>query len=107
MRIDCPHGYLRLSAEVESLVFRLFQQALANIAKYAEASAIDIAVRLDSWPIMLTISDNGQCSCPHPAAGGLSLHELAELAGGMLDLQFVAGQGTRIEFTRPGPVGKE
>lgn len=96
----------RLEPELETLLFRIAQEALANCAKHASATAIDVILIDDQGTILLTISDNG--SGFDPAAltmndedsrpGMLNMREMVELAGGRLTIDSSPGIGTAIHI---------
>ena len=94
----------RLAADVETLLFRIVQEALTNCAKYAQASRITIELSHDSDHAYLEITDDGigfdtqelmtgQC---RQGLGLLTMAERAELAGGQFRLESYPGAGTRI-----------
>lgn len=103
--VDCPRADLRLAPAVESLLFRIFQEALTNCAKHARASSIRVALNAAGHPARLTIEDDGigfDPSLPgideHAGRLGLlNMREMAEFAGGRCIVESRPGQGTRIE----------
>jgi PAS domain S-box-containing protein len=107
--IECPHGNIRQSPDLESMLFRIFQEALTNIVKHAQASTVNVTLSLDTSPVVLTVSDNGRGFDPESPAwlgrlssltggqGILNMREMAEFAGGTFTLQSSPEQGTRID----------
>lgn len=99
--IDCPHGKLRKPQELESMIFRIYQEALTNCAKHAKASEISVTLDLESSPLRLLISDNGvgfdpatlELNCGHGVA---AMREMAEFASGSFHLQSSPGKGTQL-----------
>lgn len=106
---DCEH---ELPANLQSVLFRIVQEALTNSAKHAKAKRIDIRLARDERGLNMTIRDDGVGFDPkHPGSGegapGLGLitmRERAEFAGGSFALRTAAGTGTEItvRFADPG-----
>lgn len=59
VNVQCPHGDIRLSHELELTMFRIVQEALTNSAKHAGASLALVTLQLDSDPMLLSIRDDG------------------------------------------------
>lgn len=104
VHVSCPHGEIRLQADLELLLFRIVQEALTNCAKHAKARTAEVRLQLDSRPLMLTIADDGcgfdvkqTSQSAHPAGLGLlNMRETVEFAGGSFRLESAVGCGTRI-----------
>ncbi len=94
----------RLSADVESMLFRTAQDALDNCARHARAEAVGIRVDFRDRGASLTISDDGiGFDAANPAGPGVTpglglvaMRERAESAGGRFFLESRPGQGTTI-----------
>jgi len=89
-----------------TLVARVTEEALANIAQHAHASHASVTARPDGGQIVVEIRDDGIGLRPHqPArAGGYGLVGMAErarLAGGRLDVESAADRGTVIRLWLP------
>jgi signal transduction histidine kinase len=93
-----------MSADSESMLFRIVQEALTNCAKHAQASAVEVELKVGISKAVLTISDNGTGFDPlalgqnghRPGLGLLTMRERVELAGGRFSIESAPGQGTRI-----------
>lgn len=101
--IACPHGNIRKQPELESMIFRILQEALTNSAKHAKASEIDVMLDLESSPLCLVISDNGVGFDPatlerNSGHGVTAMREMAEFASGSLGITSAHGKGVRIEL---------
>ena len=88
----------RLTAEQTTAVFRIVQEALTNVVRHADASAVRIVMRQTPQHISVNIQDNGRGSAPRriddPASIGLlGMRERAELIGARLAISGRAGQG--------------
>lgn len=101
----------RLPPQVEMALFRITQEALRNVEKYARATSVDFTLSFDTSRVLLTISDDGVgFTVPKSldelvAAGKLGLvglKERAVLAGGTLEVKSSPGKGTRVSVTIPG-----
>jgi len=94
-----------LPDEHKTCVFRIAQEALNNIARHANANAVEITVRAsDSW-LAVTVQDDGR-GFQHGRAHGLGLtgmHERAESLGGSVKITSGPGKGTLIEVALPLP----
>jgi signal transduction histidine kinase len=94
----------RLDAEVETVVYRIVQEALTNAVKSADAKRIDIAVHDAGGVIRLTVRDDGHGFDPDQVSKGLGLlgmRERAELLDGKLSISSAPGEGTTVELEVP------
>jgi signal transduction histidine kinase len=95
-----------LPDEHKTCIFRIAQEALNNVAKHANANAVEITVRAsDSW-LMITVQDDGR-GFQHERAHGLGLtgmQERAESLGGSVKISSGPGKGTLIEVALPLPL---
>jgi signal transduction histidine kinase len=87
-------------------VFRIFQEALTNVARHAHAGAVRIAVRETSRDLVVEIRDNGRGiteseACAPQSTGLLGMRERARLLGGALSITGTRGRGTRIALRIP------
>ena len=92
----------RLPGTIENTLYRITEEAFANIAHHANASQ----VRFDIWPenqsICLELEDNGQGFYAEEAGSGLTnIRERTELLGGSFELISKPGHGTLIKATLP------
>jgi two-component system, NarL family, sensor kinase len=107
-RVDLPPG-LRLEPDAEALMFRTAQEALRNVMAHSNAHHVDVSVILENSHAGLTIADDGRGFSPEVADaarddGHLGLRVLADMAqdaGGRLDIDSEPGRGTRISLEVP------
>jgi signal transduction histidine kinase len=88
-----------LSPAQTTVVYRIIQEALTNIAKYAQATTVEIELRQQSDRIMLIIQDNGVGFSPAQTQMGYGLQGMREriisLAGN-IEISASPQQGCRI-----------
>jgi signal transduction histidine kinase len=93
----------RLDSEVETTVYRLVQEALANVAKHARAERVRVHVALDYDVVRVEVSDDGRGFDPEARVAGFGLvgmHERVALARGQLEVQSAPGS-TVVRATLP------
>jgi signal transduction histidine kinase len=87
----------RLPAVVETAVYFACSEALANVAKHAQARRASIEVRLDGDLVTVVIADDGSGGADPSSGSGLKgVADRVEALGGRLLVQSPAGQGTRL-----------
>jgi len=104
-----------LPAGVELAVFRIVQEALANVVRHAQASRCRVALTTHPGAVVVTVEDDG-IGIPSPVprsktdatgrtsgVGLESMRERAEELGGRLSISHRLGGGTRIEAHLPVP----
>jgi signal transduction histidine kinase len=99
----------RLPPEYETVLFRITQEALMNVAKHANASQAE--VKLENYPaqVCVTVEDNGRGfdlentlrSDRRAGWGLLGIQERAWLLGGSCEIKSKPGRGTRIHVSVP------
>jgi len=111
-----PHGIsLEIQASVEDAheqpgsllalnLFKIFRESLTNIVKHAQATAVDVRLRVDRSGIRLCIQDNGSGFSGETRRGrGLAnMQERAVEIGGTITVTTSAG--TLVELSIPLPV---
>jgi two-component system sensor histidine kinase UhpB len=100
----------RLDPEIETLVFRLVQEALTNVLRHAGADRAQVAVSRSEKILGLRVSDGGRGFETHGAlAGGEAatssglrgMRDRLELFGGQLEIVSAPGQGTIVSASIP------
>jgi len=95
----------RLSSEVETMLFRIAQEAMRNIERHSQASAAELTIKFSNSRVRMSISDNGngfripQSPGELASSGKLGLagmHERTKLLGGSLTMKSKLGTGTQI-----------
>jgi signal transduction histidine kinase len=87
----------RLDDRIEVAAYYTVSEALANAAKYADASRVEIALRVGGGALHLSISDDGTGGADLRRGSGLiGLRDRVEALGGTIDVASPPGSGTRI-----------
>jgi signal transduction histidine kinase len=82
-------------------LFRVAQEALRNVERHAQASAVRLTVRVLNGGLQLAVQDNGRGFDPslypdRPSLGLVSMRERLQFFGGELDIETGPEQGTTI-----------
>ncbi|WNS78412.1 PAS domain S-box protein [Domibacillus sp. DTU_2020_1001157_1_SI_ALB_TIR_016] len=94
----------RLTVHQETVVYRIIQEALTNIQKYAQTSKADVAIREMEGVVRLMIEDRGkgfQMSATSRGVGLFSMEERARAIGGTLEIRSAPDKGTTIIVELP------
>ena len=94
----------RLDGEFETVVYRLAQEALNNVAKHSRAGRAHLQVRSSEERLAVLVSDDGCGFDPTADTDGFGLagmRERIELAGGELQIESKEGTGTRVLASVP------
>jgi len=92
----------RLPVDTELALFRIVQEALANVAKHAQARQVSITVEQIDAHVRLQIRDDGIGFVAPTEASGASgwgqmiMRERAQAIGATLRVQSASGSGTRV-----------
>ncbi len=89
----------KLAPDEEIAVYRIAQEALANVARHAGATQVDVDLNAGEDGIELIVRDDGRGFETHRAASGLGLGGMAErarLVGGELTIASEPGAGTEL-----------
>src|SRR5436853_5207253 len=106
-----PTGFReRLPAEMETALYRIVQEALTNIAKYAHARTVHVTLKEEANQVHVTVTDDGcgfdmeklqKIAGQERGLGLVGMHERAHLLDGTLNIQSSPGHGTTIEVSIP------
>ena len=105
----------RLPPRLETSLFRLAQEAIANVVRHAEATNVVLMFTFGDAGVELTIEDDGRGFDPPTfrtatgdgrGLGLLGMRERVELWGGAFEVDSAPGQGTRIHVTVPYPTSE-
>jgi signal transduction histidine kinase len=93
----------QLGPAIEDGLYRIAQEAVANVQKHAEARTATLALACAADRVELSIDDDGRGFSPGQGAGmGLrQMDERARSLGGELRVKSHNGRGTRVEVIVP------
>lgn len=100
----------RLTPKMETILFRVIQEAVSNIARHAHAKNTDLTLRFKKDTIIVHIRDDGEgfdveeaiSSRDRPRGLGLlGMKERVELVHGVLNIRSRPGSGTEVEIEIP------
>ncbi|GAA2040563.1 hypothetical protein GCM10009839_48400 [Catenulispora yoronensis] len=101
VELDVPGGR-RFPEPVETAVYYLVSEALANAVKHAGASVVTVAVEADAHSVRAVVADDGVGGAVLGRGTGLTgLVDRAEALGGRFTLDSPAGRGTRVVIELP------
>jgi len=106
--VECTET-LDTPATVTEALYRVAQEALANVSKHAEASLVRITVsRPSADRLMLQVHDNGRGITlgdddKDGSFGLIGMRESMQLAGGTLNVNSTPGDGTVVQAEVPAP----
>ena len=110
------HIRLTVFAEVEKLdnakrtvLYRVAQEALTNVARHAQASRVDVSIRKLLGAVRMKIKDNGKSfkaqrvmhSKRNIRLGLIGMRERVEMVGGRFSVESAPGKGTTIRAQIP------
>ena len=94
-----------LPIRVEAGLYRIAQEALANVVQHAQADQATLLLTVLPEQVKLVIADNGRGFDPERTTSGrfglIGLNERARLLGGQMELLSSPGEGTRVEVVVP------
>ena len=94
----------RLDISIELTIYRIIQEALTNIRKYAEVSEATVIVREMDDVVRVMIEDKGKgfdLEKQSPGVGLFSMDERARSVRGELSITASPGQGTKVILEIP------
>jgi two-component system, NarL family, sensor histidine kinase UhpB len=108
IKVSFEHHDLQrtFSPEVSTAVYRIIQEALTNVARYAKVNEVAVQIAIEDEAIHLVVEDHGcgfeltQLSTKD-AAGISGMRERAQLLGGALTIKTSPGDGTYLTAKLP------
>ena len=110
------HVHLKAFAEVEQLdiakrtvLFRVAQEALTNVARHAQASRVEVSIQKLPDAVCMKIKDDGKSFQVERVLHGkgskrlglLGMRERLEMVGGHFDVESAPGKGTTVTAQIP------
>lgn len=106
---DFEETDLRVPGDVETALYRITQEALANAVRHAEATKVHLRLVTKPGYVSLAVLDNGRGfdagealhGQDHSGVGLMSIKERVELVGGTFNVESSVGRGTRLYVVVP------
>ncbi len=108
--IECicnlPKEDIELNETKSTAIFRIFQEAITNVARHSQAGRTEIDFVLDSNNLILEVRDNGKGISGKEIGGSKSLgilgmKERALILGGEVFITGTPGKGTKVKVVMP------
>jgi signal transduction histidine kinase len=102
-------GVEQLDIAKRTVLFRVAQEALTNVARHAQAGRVEVSILKFADRIVLKIKDDGKSFQVKPVLHGkgskrlglLGMRERVEMIGGTFDVESAPGRGTTIQVEIP------
>ncbi len=99
----------RAPSPVEMCAYRVVQEALTNVAKHAQATSCRVYLHRLPYSLLVTVEDDGRGMAEATADGAgaargvglVSVRERVTRAGGTVNVESLAGRGTRLTVELP------
>ncbi|HET7896953.1 MAG TPA: ATP-binding protein, partial [Flavisolibacter sp.] len=101
---------LKIPQDVHLAIYRIIQEQLNNILKYAEASLVTIHLKKSGANLMLEMTDNGKgfdTSAKRSGIGITNMQTRAENLGGHFQISSTMGKGCKLSVRFPLTVDQE
>lgn len=104
--VHLPDDSVYLSNDKEIAAFRIYQEALTNVARHSQAKSVHIALEREQGSVLLTITDDGVGFHPDrlkqtQSLGVLGMRERALLLGADFRIESAPSIGTAIRLRIP------
>jgi signal transduction histidine kinase len=105
-RLTAEPSEIEPDRECSTAIFRILQEALTNVIRHAEATAVHITLKADAARLIMEVIDNGKGIAQHALAdrhslGLLGMRERALALGGTVAFRGRPGQGTTVTVVMP------
>ncbi len=104
--VEGPPELPRLSQEVTTALFRIFQECLTNVARHSGATQVDAVLEKGEGEVCLHVTDNG-CGIADiekvaaESLGLIGITERVTLLGGQVSFSSTVGNGTTVKVNLP------
>lgn len=100
----------RLATEIETMIYRVVQEALTNVVRHAGANRVSVLLECNGEQVVAIVEDDGRGFDANDAAslgrlGIMGMRERAEVLGGSFTIESAAGKGTTVYVAVPLSVG--
>lgn len=105
-KLDIPGEEPALDNERATAAFRILQESLTNITRYAQASAVTVSIRVQDAVLFMEVRDDGVGFDPLEVRGRktfglMGIRERALMFGGESKIESALGQGTVLNVRIP------
>ncbi|MBI3736775.1 sensor histidine kinase [Candidatus Sumerlaeota bacterium] len=102
-------GVEQLSNDKRTVLYRVIQAALTNIAQHAKADRVSLSIQKIGSKMCVEVRDNGKSfdvervlfAKRHRRLGVLGMRERVEMVGGAFEIKSAPGKGTTIKVLIP------
>ncbi|HET7898990.1 MAG TPA: sensor histidine kinase, partial [Flavisolibacter sp.] len=104
--VDPSFAALQPGPELQLHLYRMVQEQLRNIVKYAEARRVTVRLDVRGAMVVLTVEDDGRGFDPGSLSAGIGLRNIAkraELFFGTMIIESAPGRGCRVRVEIPVP----
>lgn len=109
IRLTAFAGVETLDTARRTVLYRVGQEALTNVARHAEASQVDMSIVQIDGAIRMEVHDNGKAfhvlhtlsSRTNKRLGLIGMRERVEMVGGTLSIESEPGRGTTVRAEVP------
>ena len=103
VHISVELGGGRLEPDLETVAYRVAQEALTNVVKHADARTVAVELMRDAERLRLVVADDGRGfgEVHDEGYGIVGMRERAALASGVIEIEPASGGGTRVTLELP------
>ncbi len=110
--ISLPPDDYDLHPDLQTTLFRIYQEILTNVARHAQAKKVEANLKIAKNDLQLTVRDDGRgfTDEERTASGSLGILGMRERAsqwGGSMEFEGKPGRGTRVRVQIPWPPTKQ
>lgn len=103
--LNAPEQDIDMADEQATVMFRIVQESLTNVARHAHASRVDITIDTRDDEVVLTVRDNGRgfdpSRPPHKSFGLAGMRERGYMLRGEVTIDSRLGHGTTVQLRMP------
>jgi signal transduction histidine kinase len=105
-RLSLPREIEGLEPDLQTTMFRVFQEILTNVARHSRATRVDVDLKSSARGLVLEVADNGigisgLDDKARKSLGLLGMQERALRVGGEVSIGGLPGRGTRVVVALP------